>query len=695
MTIQSGYTPVEYPVSGVGPYSFSFNALQGSIVVLIDDQVTSDPYTVSYAGDGPIHPGGSVTFDTAPTGTTLKIVRSTELTQAVDYQPFDTFPAETHEFALDKLTLISQEQAIGDGSSIPPGGPFLPLAGGLMDANAVVTWREGNGNRGNMQFINVLGAGAFVLSPILNAQNSEIGFVFQTDISNTKYMAGDVNGVWAIEGRPALSGLPDTAIALKGDLSGSAGDFLPLAGGQMDANAVVQWREANLNEGEQTFQNLLTVGTFVWGPVSGAPNNEVGYSFKTTADGTIGLYGDSSGVWALQGRPAFSTLPDEALATKADVQTGGGQFLPLAGGTMDQGALVTWPNDPAATLSSDADMGFINFFGINALRIQAKTASTTNGIGYLFLTDIQNEPSVPFFVGSKIDGFRVREQIYTDPDAITTRTYLEANTIPDAPNDANEYVRQGGAWVVNTGGSGGEANTSSNQGSGVGIALPKNVVDLPFKSLVAGTDVQLVDGADTITINYTGSGGGSFLPLAGGTMDIDATITMRTTGQAADFSFESFLGTPSFWFRPVAGNMGFVVATSASAGQPVMSGSTTSGFVIENQNTSNANHVMTRALSNSAYAAVNHTHSISQVTGLQAALDSKANATDLNNYVTVATTQNITGAKTFTSNIIVQGTFRADGGSIFNSTRLQGVADPINPQDAATRAWVEANFVAI
>lgn len=45
---------------------------------------------------------------------TVVLFREVPLTQEVDYQPFDAFPAETHEGALDKLTMITQQ----NGSSI-------------------------------------------------------------------------------------------------------------------------------------------------------------------------------------------------------------------------------------------------------------------------------------------------------------------------------------------------------------------------------------------------------------------------------------------------------------------------------------------------------------------------------------------------------------------------------------------------
>ncbi len=63
-------------------------------------------YTVSGAGTG----SGNVTMVTAPaSGTTLTIRRKMPRTQLADYVENDSFPAATHEQALDKLTMIAQE----------------------------------------------------------------------------------------------------------------------------------------------------------------------------------------------------------------------------------------------------------------------------------------------------------------------------------------------------------------------------------------------------------------------------------------------------------------------------------------------------------------------------------------------------------------------------------------------------------
>jgi len=64
-------------------------------------------YSISGVGSSS---GGAVTFVTAPLNTeTVVLRRNTAKTQATDYVANDPFPAESHESALDKLTIIGQD----------------------------------------------------------------------------------------------------------------------------------------------------------------------------------------------------------------------------------------------------------------------------------------------------------------------------------------------------------------------------------------------------------------------------------------------------------------------------------------------------------------------------------------------------------------------------------------------------------
>lgn len=79
----------------------------------------------------------------------------------------------------------------------------------------------------------------------------------------------------------------------------------------------------------------------------------------------------------------------------------------------------------------------------------------------------------------------------------------------------------------------GEANTSSNEGAGEGLALPKVGVNLPFKTLVAGTNITLTPAADTLTIGSTGTGDVNG-PVA--SLDGNVAVFNGTTGKIIKLS---------------------------------------------------------------------------------------------------------------------------------------------------------------
>ena len=95
--------------TAVVTYSFTFRVDQeADLEVYINNtlQTSGSNYNVDSFGPS----GGSVTFlTTVPNGSTVTLRRITPNNQNTDYQAFDAFPAESHEAALDKLTLRTQE----------------------------------------------------------------------------------------------------------------------------------------------------------------------------------------------------------------------------------------------------------------------------------------------------------------------------------------------------------------------------------------------------------------------------------------------------------------------------------------------------------------------------------------------------------------------------------------------------------
>jgi len=141
MTIAKTGSEVSYAGNGATvAFAFPFRFFDNTdlqVFIVVDAtgastlQTLTTDYTVVNAGD---ETGGTVTMVTAPaTGETLLIQRQIPETQSTDYQSNDAFPAETHEAALDRLTLIDQQRSRSDGQHLtfPTGdtsSPILPIS---------------------------------------------------------------------------------------------------------------------------------------------------------------------------------------------------------------------------------------------------------------------------------------------------------------------------------------------------------------------------------------------------------------------------------------------------------------------------------------------------------------------------------------------------------------------------------------
>lgn len=129
MTISTTTSRVSYGGNGATtafsfPYRFFENA--DLVVELVDaagavtTHVLNTDYTVTGAD---LDAGGTVTMITPPSsGERLVIRRVVEVTQETDYISGDPFPAESHERALDRLTMLVQQnqEALTRTLQLPP-----------------------------------------------------------------------------------------------------------------------------------------------------------------------------------------------------------------------------------------------------------------------------------------------------------------------------------------------------------------------------------------------------------------------------------------------------------------------------------------------------------------------------------------------------------------------------------------------
>ncbi|MBT0667033.1 hypothetical protein HT136_01455 [Novosphingobium profundi] len=115
MTVPVKVPQAQYDEDGVTlTFATRFRYLDPSDleVARVEDGSTTvlAPETEWTASDGDSVDGGSVTLKATISGKRLRIRRVTPMRQSTDYLDDDRFPAESHERALDRLTLIAQER---------------------------------------------------------------------------------------------------------------------------------------------------------------------------------------------------------------------------------------------------------------------------------------------------------------------------------------------------------------------------------------------------------------------------------------------------------------------------------------------------------------------------------------------------------------------------------------------------------
>jgi len=223
MTVSTTESRIGYNGNGATtafafPYRFLANADLVVTLVLADTtqvvKVLNTDYTVTGAGDDA---GGTVTMMVAPaTGQQLVIVRDVPLTQETDYISGDPFPAESHETALDKLTMISQRLNNLISRSIRLSDADLLVSSTILPspiANATLVW-----NATGTAIVNGVGSGEFVgLSPYMEVV---LGSVDATE-ARANLGAADDSAVVKLTGAQTVAGVKTfgSSPVLPGDAS--------------------------------------------------------------------------------------------------------------------------------------------------------------------------------------------------------------------------------------------------------------------------------------------------------------------------------------------------------------------------------------------------------------------------------------------------------------------------------------------
>lgn len=251
------------------------------------DSLGADGFSVVGAGQPS---GGTVTVVTAPQATErLSILRNVPLTQLTDYLPNDPFPAESHERALDKLTMAMQQQ----GEVVDRAVVLAPQTTGVSNelpgpvALNLLRWKADLSGLENAvpPQIATVAPGAVVdatVSPIAGIQGSKLNFIQsgtgavnrdvqakQRDTLNVKDFGAVVDGV--TDDTLAFQRGINEAIARKGILQLPGGTMKitpPIVVTGQNWELVGSGQSATIITSSTTTGDVLTIGDGVAVPAS-------------------------------------------------------------------------------------------------------------------------------------------------------------------------------------------------------------------------------------------------------------------------------------------------------------------------------------------------------------------------------------------------------------------------------------------
>lgn len=206
-------------------------------------QTITTNYTVSGAGN---QDGGSVTMLAAPaSGVTLAIVRNVPATQETDYVANDPFPAESHERALDKLTMLIQQAGfdISRAIRVPDSDPEPSLLPSSIDrANLLLSFDS----LGNPTAVAPSSGSATDLAiNLANDTDPTKGAALVGYDGGTLYKAAQ--GIGLINSLDA-TGTTDCTAAIQAALT--ARDVVTLPAGDFKISSTIQFKSGNVLQGQ-------------------------------------------------------------------------------------------------------------------------------------------------------------------------------------------------------------------------------------------------------------------------------------------------------------------------------------------------------------------------------------------------------------------------------------------------------------
>ena len=489
MTISSTTTTVSYTGDNSTtsfPVTFPFLGTGSSSEIVVVERTiakgaeATEIYTTHYTVSGGSGSTGTVTAVSAPADTVeWHIRRNTTQTQETDYVENDPFPAETHEAALDRLTMVAQEQETdlgkafkysdtytGGGSTAVPD----PSAGKALKWNDAGTALENSDSDPDTSAAAAAASAAAAATSETNAATSETNAA--TSESNASTSASNASTSETNAGTSETNAAASAAAAA----ASAAGIF---------------WKEPCVNattanitlSGEQTIDGVLTATSRI-------------LVKDQTASEENGVYVTAAGAWS---RATPLDTWDEHIGAAVIVSEGTANADSAwictvdAGGTLETTA-ITWAQMSAvytsATTSSEGIIELATQAEVNAGTdtSRAITPATLAGASDIIdpshIAGSVNEQTGSTYTLVLGDAFK---SIVGNSGSAQTFTVPANSSVAFSTGDRIDFVMQGAGVVTIQFASGVTGNGVSN---GSGALAQYGACSL----LKVGTDTWLASG---------------------------------------------------------------------------------------------------------------------------------------------------------------------------------------------------------
>lgn len=467
-------------------------------------QTITTHYTVS-GGNGS---DGTVTMLTAPaSGEQLVIERSTTRNQTTDYVENDSFPAATHEKALDKLTFITQEISAGEANVDYP--------------------------------ITVVNGGTGATTASDARTNLGLGSIATQASSSVSITGGSISGITDLavaDGGTGASNASDARTNLGlGSIATQASSSVSITGGSITGITDLTVADGGTGASSFTAYSVVCAGTTGTGAlqnVSGLGTS--GHVLTSNGAGALPTWQAASGGTTITGSPTSNNFvvgngTDWASTTPANARTAIGlvigtdvqayasglaaiSALSVTDGNFIVGNGTTWVVESGATARTSLGLGSIATQDSNNVSI---TGGAVSGITDLAVADGGTGSSTA-------SGARTNLGLVIGTDVQAYDAELAAIAAL-AVTDSNFIVGNGTTWVAESG-----STVRTSLGLGSIATQDSNNVSITGGSVTGITDIVVADGGTGLSSTT------AYAVLCGGTTStgsLQSVSGVGTTGQ--------------------------------------------------------------------------------------------------------------------------------------------------------------------